>query len=129
MTEHPAQVMRRAAARLRGAAGEATPGPWGVSFLDGVTPVVDGPGPGDLVAEMQQQRMDRAKADAELIVLLRNSAEALAGWLESEAVRSERDVQGGPVAWWHRGCAYLGSGCDCWDAALSTARAILGEVP
>ena len=130
--EHPSALMRRAASRLRELAGRATPVPWRVSFIDGTEPIVDGPGPdGHMVAEMYQcgdpVHGRRPKADAELIVLLRNSVEPLAGLLEETARRADDDVMGGPVLWWHRGCAFLDSGCACWDKALATAHAILGE--
>jgi hypothetical protein len=135
MAEHPAALMRRAAARLLEASAAATPPPWRVSFLDGRVPVVDGPGPG-IVA-------DPRRADAELIVILRNAAGPLAGWLEETARRCEENVAEDRPECTHDdfcrcekpllfGCDFCGEwlvtkGCTCWDGAMATARAILGE--
>jgi hypothetical protein len=100
-----------------------------VSFADGDAPVVDGPGPdGHIVAEMYRcgypEHEGRQKADATLITLLRNSAVALAGWLEQEADKAERAT----VMGWCRNCGGIhGRNCACWDGALSVAREILGE--
>ena len=131
--EHPAEVMRRAASRLREAMTAATPPPWRVSFIDGVIPAIDGPAPdGHLVAEMQQ-RTARAMGDAAIAVLLRNSAEALAGWLELEAERARKEIRVPFVRSPELRCRTcdgtpdVPGGCECWDAALATARAILGE--
>jgi len=138
MSEHPAALMRRAVARLLKASATATPGPWRVSFIDGVIPVVDGPGPeSSLVAEMYWRghfpRDGHLKADATLIAILRNSAEALAGWLEAEAERASREI-GVPFVRSPDlrcrtcdGTPDVPGGCECWDEALSVARAILGE--
>lgn len=131
MAEHPSQVMRRAAARLREASRAATPPPWRVSYIDGVTPAVDGPSPdGHMVAEMYDQcgdpdHADRPKADAELIVILRNASEALAGWLEKEARRADEETRVTASGRWCRIC--IGEHCACWDGALSVALKILGE--
>jgi hypothetical protein len=125
MAEHPAALMRRAAARLLEASAAATPAPWRVAFLDGRVPVVDGPGPG-IVA-------DPRRADAELIAILRNAAEALAGWLEAEAERASREI-GAPFVRSPElrcrtcdGTPDVPGGCECRDGALSVARAVLGE--
>lgn len=135
MAEHPAALLRRASARLREATGEATPGPWHVAFLDGVAPLVDGPG--HMVAKMHRcghpGHEGRAKADASLTALLRNSAEALAGWLELEAERARKEIRVPFVRSPELRCRTcdgtpdVPGGCECWDAALATARAILGE--
>lgn len=135
MADHPSQVMRRAASKLREAGSTATPVPWRVSYLDGAVPVVDGADPsGHLVAMMHTPCAgeagceERATANATLITLLRNSAEALAGWLEAEAGRAERDLSGVPDDRWCSRCGGIyGVSCNCWDGALATARAILGE--
>lgn len=133
MAEHPAGTMRRAAARLLEAGSAATPPPWRVSFLDGIDPAVDGPAPdGHMVAEMSRcsdpGHEGRQKADAELIALLRNAAEPLAGWLEQEAVRAERTTRDMPDGPWCLNCGGIhGQNCGCWTGALATALKILGE--
>lgn len=127
--EHPSVTLRRASARLREAMAPATPPPWSVAFIDGEIPAIDGPGLPGLVAEMQQ-RTARAMGDAALAVLLRNAAEGIAGWLEAEAEHAERFTATDPYgrSRWCQQCAgTLGRDCACWDAALATARAILGE--
>jgi hypothetical protein len=128
--------MRRAATHLRELHGAATSAPWRVSYINGTSPAVDGPGKpdGHLVAEMYRCP-DRAHAgreghDAELIVALRNSSESLAAWLEAEAVTCERMTvtdQYGRSRWCHQCGGSHGRNCACWDGALATARAILGE--
>jgi hypothetical protein len=131
--EHPSEVMRRAASRLRELSGTATPAPWRVSYIEGIVPVVDGPNPdGHLVAETCRCRNEahqgRARGDAGLITVLRNSAEDLAGLLEAEADRAGRTMVTDKDGTWCLTCGGLyGHNCGCWDAALATARAILGE--
>jgi hypothetical protein len=119
MSEHPAALLRRAAACLLKASAAATPAPWRVAFLDGRVPVVDGPGPG-IVA-------DPRRADAELIVILRNSAEALARQLELEAERCAEEVRVTEADRWCRICTGTPERCPCWKGPLATARVILGE--
>ncbi len=129
MAEHPSQLMRRAASRLREAHASATAPPWRVSFIDGLGPMVDGPGP--MIAEMYRYGSTdegHPKANATLITLLRNSAEALAGWLEAEADRAGRTMITDRDGLWCLTCGGVyGHNCACWDGALSVARAILGE--
>lgn len=131
MAEHPAETMRRAATRLRELHGAATPPPWRVSYIDGTRPVVDGPGPGCVADPLAgSEQSGRRKADADLIVVLRNSAESLAAWLEAEAVTCERMTVTDPYGrsrWCHQCGGSHGRNCACWDGALATARAILGE--
>jgi hypothetical protein len=124
--------MRRAAARLREASANATPPPWRVAFLDGVAPLVDGPG--HMVAKMHRcghpEHEERAKADATLAALLRNASEPLAGWLELEAERAERTMIPHEDGLWCLWCGGVyGHNCACWDGALTVAREILGEAP
>lgn len=142
-TEHPAAIMRRAASRLREATAGATPPPWRVSFIDGIEPVIDGPGlpDGHMIAEVYRcedpGHQGRPEADAALAVLLRNSAESLAGWLEDYTRRAEsaiillKTVVAEPRRFWCRWCERElqpnVDGCKCWDAALAVSRAILGE--
>jgi hypothetical protein len=55
-------------------------------------------------------------------------AEALELLLEKEAVRADKRVSLALLGWWCHECgAIAGNGCDCWDGALATARAVLGE--
>lgn len=137
--DHPSQVMRRAASRLRELAGGATPGPWRVSFIEGAWPVIDGPTPdGQLVAEpFRRSTPDYdpvQRSNAEWIAAMDPAVGvALAGLLEAEADSARRAVHdtlaGGK---WcgrcDRGLEPAGpSACLCWDGALATARAILGE--
>jgi len=98
-----------------------------VSYIDGMTPVIDGPADEPLVAEMCLIDVD-ARANADLIVLLRNAAPTLPVLLEALAERAERTFTGLPGNQWCHQCGgMLGVNCHCWDAVLAVARMILGE--
>ena len=111
--ESPSAFLLRAADRLRSLSAPASKGPWRVSFMDGVTPVVDSPG--RVVAEA------RDLADATWIAgMPPELGPALAGWLEYEA----RQAAGIDA---HAGRPVYPLMLAGYERPLAVARVILGE--
>lgn len=120
MSEHPAEVMRRAASLLRESAKGASAPPWHVSGLDGTVRYAHW----GLVASAHRG------ADAAWIAAMHPGVGgALAGWLEKEAEQAATAVSGTQDGWLCGRCwlDVKPGGCGHWDGALSVARAILGE--
>jgi len=114
-TASPAETLRSAAALLRERTSKATPGPWRVSFIDGVLPVVDSAA--RFVAEPPQEvggaDAGRGRADADYIALM----DPLAGAALADLFESFAACECGPDG-------------DHWPqkrAALKLALLLLGE--
>lgn len=128
-----ADLLRKAAAKLRDAAEHATDGPWyvvGPPWNDQTPYVVAGhpdPDVGIFLADPEHPTMSRRGtegADAAWIALASPAlAEPLAGWLEEEALQWDLPPCDDPTGVCNR-CEWRPAVND----ALAVARAILGEV-
>lgn len=115
LPDHPAEIIRLAAERLRNAAAKATPGPWDHMCLGSEGCLVlrahgtireRGKG---RVARFGQKDWQADHADAEFVTSMSPLvASALADWLDAAAQAWDEGME--------------------WDEALIVARAYLGEV-
>ena len=128
-----ADVLRRAAERLREVAGEATPGPWWDDFggvRAGILPrsrhLVTNGFPN--VVAITDRRGVGGEADAAYVATMHPGvALALADWLEREAALSIAFDQ---IVTRHTAAGFtVETEQSSFPQALATARAILGETP
>lgn len=127
-----ASLLRRAAAGMREKAADTTPGPWAFTGADVVSRVADRHWAGACAANAVGGDGGHIASWHPLVAV------AVAGWLETEALRAEAGLAPHRK---HRGCGHSGDGgwccdrcgdvlgenCACWDKAMAVARAWLGE--